>query len=355
MRETSSTPSTNNQRSTVKTLAKILAIAAVCMIGGLILLSVVLMLVFDWQQKNKPEQIGVSFSQVQAERYGSDWHDNYTNMLEDLGFKHIRVAAYWDRVEPAPGQYNFSELDWMIEQAKQHNAKLTVVVGQKTLRVPECYYPQWLDRNNTKEVSDRANALIAAIAEHYSNEPTIEKWQLENEFLLRNFGQCPKQNLTNLALMRELRTLQRADKMSRPIVLSQSDQFGFPIVGPFTSDYGFSMYRTVWCGWCHNYYVYPQGGWFNWWKAAIIHFYTGANIKIHELQAEAWGPMGNEYLSYDEAQKSMNPDKLADNIAYARSTHIKDFDLWGVEWWYWLRQHGHPQMWEAIRSTINRG
>lgn len=329
-----------------------IVIIIVAVLGFVLLSNALLLLRFHNITSKQPEKIGVSFSQVQAERYGSDWRRNYTAILDELGVKNVRVAAYWDRIERNPGEYDFSELDWMIEQAKQHDVKLTVVVGQKVLRVPECYYPSWLDRNDTPKVANSTNKLIATIAERYRGESTIEKWQLENEFLLKDFGDCPAANLTNGALFRELQTLQQHDSDKRPIVLTQSDQKGFPVIGPFSSDYGFSMYRTVWCGICKNYFVYPQGGWFNWWKAAIINFYTGSRIKIHELQAEAWGPVGNEYLSWEEAQKSMNPTKLADNIAYARATHIRDFDLWGAEWWYWLRGHGHPEMWQAAQTVI---
>jgi hypothetical protein len=126
-----------------------IVIIIVAVFGFVLLSNALLLLRFYNITSKQPEKIGVSFSQVQAERYGSDWRRNYTSILDELGFKHVRVVAYWDRIERNPGEYDFSELDWMIEQAKQHNVKLTVVVGQKVLRVPECYYPAWLDRNDT--------------------------------------------------------------------------------------------------------------------------------------------------------------------------------------------------------------
>lgn len=117
-----------------------------------------------------------------------------------------------------------------------------------------------------------------------------------------------------------------------------------------TEYYGFSMYRTVWNS-TMGYYVYPQRGIYNWWKAAIIEvLHPGTTATIHELQGEAWGPRGNEHLSHDEAQRSMSLAKLQDNILYARETNIKRFDLWGAEWWYAMKLEGHTEYWDYIRE-----
>ena len=320
-------------------------------ISVLVAVSIVAMIRFWWLQRSESETIGVSFSQVQAERYGSDWKSNYMALMDELGFKHIRVAGYWDRIEPAPGVYDFSEIDYMIEEAKKRDTKLTLVVGQKVIRVPECYYPAWLDKNNVEEVSKYANKMIEALAQRYKDEPTIEAWQLENEFLLRSFGDCPKQNLTRDALNKELQTLKSIDD-SKPIVLTQSDQIGFPVLGPFADIYGFSMYRYVWSP--IGYYRYPQSGIYNWWKAAIISWYSGQKTKVHELQAEPWGKVGNEQLDYNSSMQTMNPKQLMSNIEYARQTQIKRIDLWGSEWWYAMRNAGHAEMWEVIKALPNK-
>lgn len=314
-------------------------------------ISVIIMLRFWWLQRSQPEVLGVSFSQVQAERFGSNWQNNYTALLDDLGFKHLRVAAYWDRIEPGRDQYDFTETDYMVSEAKKRGAKLTMVIGQKTIRVPECYYPSWLDKNNPDAVQTEVNKMLKAIVERYKSEPSIEAWQLENEFLLRSFGDCPSQNLTNQALAKELSTVWAIDK-SRPIVITQSDQIGWPVRGPFADVYGFSMYRWVWGA--LGYYRYPQSGLYNWFKAAIINFYTGQQIKVHELQAEPWDKVGNESLNYKRSLATMNPMQLAENIEYARQAQIKRIDLWGSEWWYAMKEQGHTEMWQAVQKLPNK-
>jgi len=306
---------------------------------------------FWFVQQSQKEVIGVSFSQVQAERFGSDWRANYTALLDDLGFRNLRVAMYWDRLEPQPGQYDFSETDYMVEQAKVRGAKLTMVVGQRTIRVPECYYPAWLDKYDSVAVGSAESAMLKAVVDRYKNEPTVEAWQVENEFLLKSFGECPKQNLTRESLERAVDTVKSSDS-TRPIILTQSNQTGFPVFGPFADIFGFSMYRWVWSP--YGYYMYPQTGIYNWWKAAIINAYSGQQIKVHELQAEPWDNIGNENLDYTRSFQTMNPAQLFSNIEYARQTQIKRIDLWGSEWWYAMLQKGHPEMWNTIRALPNK-
>jgi hypothetical protein len=111
------------------------------------------------------------------------------------------------------------------------------------------------------------------------------------------------------------------------------------------------MYRWSWSK-STDYWRYPQDGNYFWWKAGIISALFNQNVKIHELQAEAWGPIGNEDLSFEEMYKTMNPKQFAENIKYARDTKIKDYDLWGAEWWWYLKQQGRPEMWDTVKNFI---
>ena len=97
---------------TTKILLIILLVLAVAVFE-----SYLLMLRFERIEKTKPTEWGVSFSPVQAERFGSDWRQNYLALLQDLKFKNIRIPVYWDKIEKSPGSYDFSEVDWKIGRA----------------------------------------------------------------------------------------------------------------------------------------------------------------------------------------------------------------------------------------------
>jgi hypothetical protein len=48
----------------------------------------------------------------------------------------------------------------------------------------------------------------------------------------------------------------------------------------------------------------------------------------------------------------MNPQILKSNVRYALKTGMSPIDLWGLEWWFWLRIKGHPQMWDAVQELL---
>jgi hypothetical protein len=309
---------------------------------------------FAKNQAKKPEMIGATFSQVQAERFGVDWQQNYLALLDDLHFKNLRLIAYWNRVELKKDQYDFSELDWMMDEATKRNVKITLVIGQKVPRWPECYYPDWLDKNNANETSYRADRYISQVVKRYKNHPALQGWQLENEFLLRSYGRCPSNNLTRDQLKKELSTIKGAD-LSHPIMLSQSDEFGWPILGPFADKFGFSLYKRVWMESLKGYFKYPQPGLLNWFKASIINFYSNQEIVAHELQAESWAKTGNEFISPEEMSKTMNPTYFDENIRYVRDSRIKEYYLWGSEWWYYMKtKKNSPAMWEKVKELLQK-
>lgn len=315
-----------------------------------------LMWEFAVEQSKKPEMIGVSFSQIQAERFGVDWQKNYLAIIDELQFKYLRLAGYWNRIEKQKGSYDFSELDWMMDEAAKRDVRVTLAIGQKLPRWPECFYPEWLDKNNPDEVSYRANKLIGEIVKRYKNHPALDTWQLENEFLLRSYGKCPKNNLTRYQLKKELQTIKNIDR-KHGVALTQSDQMGWPIIGPFANQYGFSMYRRVWWDYMGytGYFKYPQPGIYNWFKAAIIKFYSGQEPRVHELQAESWAKTGNEFISAEEMDKTMNPKYFDDNIRYVRDSKIRRYDLWGAEWWYYMKtKKDSPAMWEKVKEFLHR-
>ena len=65
-----------------------------------------------------------------------------------------------------------------------------------------------------------------------------------------------------------------------------------------------------------------------------------------ELSAEPWliAPVPSVPLEVQFTR--MDTEKFSDILAYAKQTRYDKQYLWGAEWWYWLSQQGHPEMWE---------
>ncbi len=76
-------------------------------------------------------EYGLSFNQIHAEYLGLDWRNVYKDMILNLKPGYIRIAAMWSEVEKEKGDYNFSDVDWMMNLARENNVKVALVIGQK--------------------------------------------------------------------------------------------------------------------------------------------------------------------------------------------------------------------------------
>ena len=114
--------------------------------------------------------------------------------------------------------------------------------------------------------------------------------------------------------------------------MSLSNNWGFPILGPFPDIFGISLYRVSYSNGKYSRSIFPV-----WWyklRARIVRLYSKKPVFIHELQAEPWGPRANHEMERAEQLKSMNIKQLETNINFARKTNLYPVFLWGLEWWY---------------------
>src|SRR6266404_916230 len=86
---------------------------------------------------------GINFSPNQARYLGLDPTQTFSAILKDLKPKKIRLVAYWETFEPRQGEFNFSETDALLKAASDNGTKITLVLGKKQPRWPECHVPDW--------------------------------------------------------------------------------------------------------------------------------------------------------------------------------------------------------------------
>ncbi len=323
---------------------------------GLIILLIVLMFAWliisdlDFSSKDKPVNYGVTFNYKYAsQELGLNWTETYWAIINDLGVKDIRLAMPWDLIEESNNQYNFTDFEWMVEEAQKKNINIVLAIGRRTPRWPECHIPIWAKRLDKNQQQKEVMELLVKIVKHFKKYKNIVAWQVENEPLLNLFGKCPAADFE--FLKNEVALVKTLDQ--RPIIVTDTGELSnWHQAASIADIFGTTMYKIVW-----NKYI---GVWRYPWPPAY-YYYKAKKIKekyhldkviVAELQAEPWGT--GKSVTEISLLDQFNLFSLADfesNLIYAKRAGFRDIYLWGVEWWYWLKvEKNHPEFWNLAKS-----
>ena len=298
----------------------------------------------------KPQTFGVTFSPFYAEKFGLDWQEAYMAMLDDLGARHLRLSAYWNEIEPEDEKFDFSRLDFQINEAEKRGAEIILAVGYKLPRWPECHIPEWARGLPREEFEDEVLEYIEKSILTYKNIDAIKFWQIENEPFL-SFGEgCPE--FAAEFLDKEIALVKSLD--NRPIMITDSGELSIWIPAASRADiFGSTLYRVVWNDRI-GHFTYPIPPAFFRLKRAVTEIFVGKkSMVIIELQGESWQKKMTYEVSVEEQRLSMNPEKFRDVLTYIEGTGFDTFYLWGAEWWYWLKENeGRPEMWNIAKRAI---
>lgn len=311
---------------------------------------------YIWQEGKKPLVIGTSFIADYASGFGLDPHQTFLAILNDLGVKHVRLVSYWNNIEPVKGRYDFTELDWEFAQANAHHAKVTLAVGLRQPRWPECHAPDWIDQTvPPSQWQPQLERFIGAVVARYKDNPALESYQLENEYYLTTFGLCTDD--TRERLTAEMNLIHAIDPRHTLIVSRSDNAIGWPIHPPLPDETGISIYRRVWTPILGRYIEYPFPAWFYAFLAGMEKITTGRDTIIHELQTEPWPPHGMPLTqaSIEEQNKSFNAARFQSVVSFAKSTGMRPIDLWGAEYWYYRKEKLHDDsLWHVAEQVFQK-
>lgn len=321
-------------------------------IGVILAICAVLAVVEFWPIKTKPVY-GISFSSKYAHELNLDTRETFRAILGELSVKHVRLMSYWDEHEREKGKYNFEELDWQFNEASNHNAKVSLSVGLRQPRWPECHEPEWATELSQSERNVALQKYIDAVVLRYRNHPALESWQLENEALNTAFGKCTDHDRSRIES--EFKRLKQLDSV-HPILMSMSDQHGLPLGQPVPDVYGMSVYRVFYNKLIyHGYITYPTPVWYHRIRKFIIEKTHHKPVIIHELQLEPWGPYSIPEMSASEQDKSMSTKQMKKNINFAKRIGARETYLWGAEWWYWRKEVlKDVKPWDTAKKEVNQ-
>lgn len=173
--------------------------------------------------------IGISFRPLQADALGLD----PVRALEDLlpyPFPLIRLAAYWDELEPGAGRFDTSRLDYQIDAAAAAGKQVILCVGAvKAFGYPEFFVPahhlpeplpegKLISPASHPRLADAAVAFVTRVVQRYRERPEIIAWQVEHE-PVDPLGMEHSWRLAAAFVDREVAAVRAADA-GRPVLLT---------------------------------------------------------------------------------------------------------------------------------------
>jgi hypothetical protein len=309
---------------------------------------------YAWDTRHQPLVYGVSFIPAYAQSLGVDPQETMDALI-GIGVKQFRLVSYWNQTETSPGVYDFSLLDWQFKKAEAAHAQVILTIGLRQPRWPECHPPSFIDTSKPLSTwQPQLENYMTAVINRYKNSPALYKYQLENEYFLKGFGDC--KDFSRSRLVDEYNLVKRLDN-NHPIIVGRSNNaLGFPVGSPTPDQWSISVYKRVWdAGVTHRYLEYPFPAWFYGYIAGVQKIIWHKDMSIAELQAEAWPPNSKPITetSLAEQNKSLDAKRLKERFEYGKKTGMKSIDLWGGEYWYYRKVVLHDDsLWQVATDEF---
>lgn len=318
--------------------------------------------------------LGLSFRPLQAEALGLDARTTLQTLLA-YPFQLIRLGAYWQRLEPEPGQFRPDELDWQVEAAARAGKQIILCVGAvKTFGYPEFFVPAHhlpqplpegalITAATHEALLAAATAFVTRLVERYRDQTAIVAWQVEHE-AVDPLGMEHSWRLAAAFVRQEVDAVRAADP-TRPILMNGFLPTSLPVRLQQwwqTRDQGDSlavarrMADIVGIDYypCHALArigartLYLDGS-SSPWQRRRRQLYAGAwrrgrRLMISEGQAEPWETMTSPPNPAGQGLYSCLPERVIETYnqclrwAWQEHTSLYAYLFWGAEYWL-LRQH----------------
>jgi hypothetical protein len=136
--------------------------------------------------------LGISFRPLQARALGLDQEAALAELLGHP-FTVIRLAAYWDRMEPAAGEFDPSWLDWQVDAAERAGKQIIICTGPvKAFGYPEFFVPahhlpeplpegRLVTPETHRPLLEAGCEFITRVIGRYAGRAAVIGWQVEHE------------------------------------------------------------------------------------------------------------------------------------------------------------------------------
>ncbi|MDD5050676.1 MAG: beta-galactosidase [Candidatus Pacebacteria bacterium] len=301
-----------------------------------------------------PENIvyGVSFSKFHSDELGLPWKTVYLALLDDLKVRNFRLSAHWPGTEPKEGMYDFSVLDFQMQQAKLRDAGVIFAVGERLPGWPECHVPDWASKLDTATRQEKIFDYITTVVNRYKNYPNITYWQVENEPFLSVFARQTCEPLDTAFFGKEIALVKKLDP-ARQVLVTDSGELGVWYGAHKAGDvFGSSLYLYVDSP-IFGKIRYPITPAYYRIRENVADIIAGKKKDIlSELGLEPWLLHPIVDTSISDQLSRMDINKFNTIISFAKTTGFGEQYLWGAEWWYYMKQNGHPEFWDGAKEVF---
>jgi hypothetical protein len=335
-------------------------------------------------------QLGISFRPRQAEALGLDPAVTLQTLVA-YPFQLVRLAAYWNRIEFAPGRFETGELDRQLEACELAGKQVILCVGPvKAFGYPEFFVPaHYLDpplREGTlvtpvthPGLLAAATAFITRLVERYAGHAAIVAWQVEHE-AVDPLGMEHSWRMAEDFTRAELAAVRAAD--SRPVILNGFLPTSLPVRLQQwwrTRDQGDSLAVAERLADIVGVDFYPRHAlasaagrtmYLNGSRSAAVRrrqqrlsartAERGQELMIAEGQAEPWetvttppSPRGER----PEGMYSCLPEHVIENYNQCVSADpgLWAYLFWGAEYWLLRERQGDPRYLAAFARVVRSG
>jgi len=305
--------------------------------------------------RSDPERIsyGVTFSEQYADYLGLSSREVFTSILDDLKVRKFRLVAYWSEVEKKKGTFNFTNIDFEVQEAQKRDAEVILAVGRRLPRWPECHVPTWAKDISWEDQKKEILTYITETVTHFRTYENIKYWQVENEPYLSVFAKENCGNLDEDFLREEIALVKKLDP-TRSVLVTDSGNLGLWYEAWRAGDaFGTSIYMYLWnptIGEIKSIYT-PS---FYKVKTNLMSLLYGTKKSLLiELSFEPWLIEPIIDAPIETQIDKMDILKFEEILNFAKKTGFDEQYLWGVEWWYFMKNKGHPEYWDRAKKIFN--
>jgi len=331
-------------------------------------------------------RLGISFRPLQAAAFGLNTGEALDRLLGypiDL----VRLAAYWDRVEPKPGAADFTELDQYVDAVEAAGRQIILCVGAvKAFGYPEYFVPAHhtplslpegtlIDAASHRPLLDSACGFVARVVQRYRDRPSIYAWQVEHD-AVDPLGMEHSWRLSAGFVMREIDAVRAADP-SRPILMNgflptsvpvaisqrwrtRGQRDSLEVAQRLADIVGIDFYPRHAVAAKAGRSVYLDGSRTPWQQRRRRSvFAAGRELMVCEGQAEPWEAVTRPPSESGRGMYSCLPEHVIevynqcirwnDGAPVALSAYL----FWGAEYWLLREREGDPSYLNAFGRILN--